>query len=67
MKIHKSVKLARVMAACERREVSLDNPGFCLACGAEVDGCEPDARDYECDECGETKVYGAMEVLMWFV
>ena len=64
MKIHKSVTLRRVMAACERREESLDNPGFCLACGAEVDVCEPDARGYDCDECGSANVYGAEEVLM---
>jgi hypothetical protein len=38
--------------------------GFCLACGAEKDSCEPDARKYECDECGAFEVYGAEELLM---
>jgi hypothetical protein len=33
----------------ERQFTSLDNPGFCLACGAEAEGCEPDARQYECE------------------
>lgn len=37
--------------------------GFCLACGAEAYGVEPDARKYECEECGERKVYGAEELL----
>ena len=26
--------------------------GFCQACGAEVYGIEPDAKEYECEECG---------------
>jgi len=38
--------------------------GFCLACGAEQEGCEPDARKYICDTCGMPKVYGAEELLM---
>jgi hypothetical protein len=43
---------------------TLDNPGFCLACGADADGCEPDARGYECEVCGKPKVYGAEEVAL---
>ncbi len=38
--------------------------GFCTACGAEKDCCEPDAREYQCDECGAFKVYGAEELVM---
>jgi hypothetical protein len=41
-----------------------DDSGFCLACGYEQDGVEPDARDYTCEECGAHKVYGAEELLM---
>lgn len=42
--------------------------GFCLACGAERDCCEPDARKYHCDECGMDTVYGAQEIgLMGFI
>lgn len=41
--------------------------GFCLACGAEAYGVEPDARGYECEECGERAVYGAAECLMMMV
>ena len=26
--------------------------GFCLACAAQHDGVEPDARRYVCEECG---------------
>jgi len=41
-----------------------DNLGFCLACGAEVFGVEPDARKVECEVCGAAKVYGAEELLI---
>jgi predicted RNA-binding Zn-ribbon protein involved in translation (DUF1610 family) len=38
--------------------------GRCLACGAEAFGVEPDARRYECEECGENMVYGLAELLI---
>ena len=38
--------------------------GFCIACGNEQHGCEPDARKYKCEVCGELKVYGAEELLI---
>lgn len=61
---HLSVTGAAIMEACERRRTSLDNPGFCLACGAEADGVEPDACAYECEACGEPQVFGCEELLM---
>lgn len=63
-KVHESVTLERVMEAVQRRDSSLDNPGFCVACGADSDSCEPDARGYECEECGEKQVFGAEELLL---
>jgi hypothetical protein len=62
-KMHKSITTDRIMDACERQLSSLDDPGFCVACGNEQGGCEPDARRYECEACGERKVYGAQELL----
>ena len=41
-----------------------DYIGLCVACGAERDCCEPDARNYECESCGEKKVFGAEELLI---
>jgi hypothetical protein len=41
-----------------------DSRGFCLACGEDAYGVEPDARNYECEECGEREVFGAEECLM---
>lgn len=57
------VSLDRVMEAVESGE----SVGFCLACGSEAYGVEPDAREYECEECGARKVYGAEEVLFMVV
>jgi hypothetical protein len=62
--IHPSLTADRVGEAVERELTSLDNPGFCLACGAEADGCEPDAQQYVCESCGEPAVYGAAEILI---
>jgi|SRR5215831_7544499 len=61
---HKSITVARIMQACERQRMTLDNPGLCIACGNEQEGCEPDARKYECEACGEKSVYGAEELLL---
>lgn len=61
---HKSLTDEAIMEACERRRDSLDDPGFCLACGAEASGVEPDARRYECESCGERQVYGVEELLI---
>ena len=64
MKIHPDVTLDRVTEAVERRSSTLDDPGFCILCGADADGVEPDARAYECEACGEPGVYGADELLL---
>ena len=49
----------------EEIEEGMENMcGFCVDCGAERSCCEPDARKYECEECGEKKVYGAEELIV---
>ena len=63
---HESVTIERVTDAVHRRLYTLDNPGFCLSCGEDADGCEPDARGYCCEFCNEDAVYGADELLMYF-
>jgi hypothetical protein len=62
--VHPTVTQDRILETVERAMSSLDNPGICLACGNEQDGCEPDARKYECEACGERQVYGAEKLLM---
>lgn len=64
MAMHRSITARRVFAAAMRAETSLDNPGFCIACGLEADGCEPDMRKGQCESCGERSVYGAAELAM---
>ena len=61
---HPSLTFERVEDAVEREMFDLDNPGFCLICGAEADGCEPDARNYQCATCGAHQVFGAAELLL---
>ena len=48
----------------EAIEDSLGNWGFCLVCGYQQDGCEPDASNYVCEACGNTMVFGAEEILI---
>ena len=64
MKIHVTVTADRVLEAVERQQTSLDNPGFCLICGAEQEGVEPDAENYRCESCGASKVWGAEQLLL---
>ena len=54
------IPLDELMEAVEADE----NLGFCLACGEQAYNCEPDARNYECESCGERKVFGAEEILV---
>jgi hypothetical protein len=63
-KWHSSITRQRLEDAVGRQMFDLDNPGFCLACGHEQEGCEPDARRYQCEACGERTVYGAQELVL---
>ena len=54
------IEMDRIIEAVEAD----DNLGFCTACGEEADGCEPDAREYECESCGAYAVYGAEELML---
>lgn len=48
----------------EFRHHDSEHGGYCLACGAEAYGVEPDARRYRCEDCDAPKVYGASELLL---
>ena len=41
-----------------------EDAGFCIECGTEVSGVEPDARKYHCPECHQLSVYGAETILL---
>jgi predicted RNA-binding Zn-ribbon protein involved in translation (DUF1610 family) len=64
MKMHPSLTPTRILQAAMDSQIGLDDPGFCIACGAEVEGVEPDARRYKCEACGEKAVYGAEELAL---
>ena len=44
--------------------MDLYDPGYCLVCGEQRGGCEPDAREYYCEVCETPTVYGAQELLL---
>jgi hypothetical protein len=53
-----------ILSETEYMETHDDGAGACVACGEEASGVEPDARAYECEACGERKVYGLEELLI---
>lgn len=56
-----SQMLTKAMGALENYQ---DTTGFCYECGYEQDGVEPDARGYECEDCGAKAVTGAEEIIL---
>ena len=54
-----------ILDAAKRSMFGTENPGFCVKCGEEADGCEPDAREYKCESCGARAVFGAEELLIY--
>lgn len=54
-----------IMDEDEYQEMVEDCMGFCMHCNKFTrESTEPDARDYECPECGNATVIGAEEALM---
>ena len=58
--VHADVTFARLEEAIQATEYI----GFCIHCGTETDGVEPDAERYPCEECGTNKVYGAEQLVL---
>lgn len=48
----------------EIKEATEEQQGFCIACGEIADGVEPDARNYTCEYCGFSEVFGADELVL---
>ena len=42
-----------------------EEKGYCLMCGLEQHGVEPDARGRRCNACAEKAVFGAQELLVY--
>ena len=53
-----------ILDSAMQASIADDNLGFCLACGDEAYGVEPDARRYTCESCEEPAVYGTEEILI---
>lgn len=53
-----------LLTLAEDNMFGLGNWGMCRACGEAQEGCEDDARNYECECCGEREVFGAGELVM---
>lgn len=63
MKLPKGLTLEYIMEIAGEGE----NAGFCMKCGEQADGVEPDACGYECESCGSPSVYGAEELVVQLV
>ena len=66
IKFKRGAKISRnaIIRAAEESMFGMGNPGFCIACGEEREGCEPDAANYECYDCEEMAVHGAESLMM---
>lgn len=58
--VHPDITFERL----ERAILSSDELGFCINCGSETDGVEPDAEQYRCSECSTNGVYGADQLIL---
>lgn len=66
---HERIPLMRIdpddiLRAASDSLFGTEDNGFCLSCGEEQMGVEPDAEAYECDCCGQPTVYGAEQLLL---
>ncbi|MGH9608031.1 MAG: hypothetical protein ACRD34_00020 [Bryobacteraceae bacterium] len=53
-----------IFTLAQIQDMAEEMSGACIKCGAVRECCEPDARKYHCDECGQNQVYGAEEILL---
>ena len=57
-----AVTRTQVMQALEECNGD-DFPGFCLSCGVQCEGVDPDTRGDTCDECKQPTLWGAEAIL----
>ena len=67
-RVHKSITAKRLEALVMETMFGTADTGICIACGEEQGGCEPAARNYECEGCEQPKVFGVEELMVcgWF-
>lgn len=57
--------MAKRLTLEDIEEAIESNQGWCTSCKAFTNyGVEPDAAQYECEDCGQRTVYGAEEALL---
>tara|TARA_R110002020_G_scaffold49476_3_gene140740 strand:- start:94 stop:369 length:276 start_codon:yes stop_codon:yes gene_type:complete len=61
--IHK-IDPTELFLAVNESMFGMTDTGFCTSCGMQQFEVEPDARRYECDDCGHKSVYGAVELVI---
>lgn len=61
--MHKNITLERITNLMEESRFGMSDEGICIACGEDAYGVEPDAARYECEVCGEKKVFGAENLI----
>jgi hypothetical protein len=54
----------RTFTVAQIEEASDLQSGFCIGCGAMQECCEPDAREYRCEDCKQNQVYGTEELVI---
>ncbi len=64
MRVHASITFERLEAACEASMFGTEDDGFCVACGEDAMGVEPDAEKYQCESCDARAVYGAEQLML---
>lgn len=67
MKIHESLTEDVIIEAVEATMFGTANIGFCIHCGCEADGCEPDMEKGFCAGCERREVYGAEQLMFMTV
>ena len=60
----KKVRRTFPMTTDEYHQHVNDSDGACLGCFAWTCGVEPDAEKYDCEACGDPRVYGIESLLM---
>lgn len=56
--------MAKFMVKATASDIEHGTLGGCRACGEIQEGCEPDARGYECEACGKREVFGLEELVV---
>ena len=61
--IYSKKQIDRIIGVTVTTEEAYDDTnGFCLNCGEEAYGIEPDAHEYTCSLCNKNTVYGIQEL-----